>query len=62
MLEEAGGRGTFYIAGGLINQPNNHCEGIDADGRPRGPAGRDWVRPEAATPGKLTLSKPRASG
>jgi len=32
MLEEVGGRGTFYIAGGLINQPNNHCEGIDADG------------------------------
>src|ERR1700744_535318 len=32
MLEEAGGRGTFYVAGGLINQPNNQCDGIDPDG------------------------------
>ena len=32
MLEEVGGRGTFYIACGLVNQPNNHCEGIDHDG------------------------------
>jgi peptidoglycan/xylan/chitin deacetylase (PgdA/CDA1 family) len=32
MLEEAGGRGTFYVAGGLINQPNNHCDGIGPDG------------------------------
>jgi peptidoglycan/xylan/chitin deacetylase (PgdA/CDA1 family) len=32
MLEEFGGRGTFYIAGGLVNQPNNHCEGIGPDG------------------------------
>jgi len=29
-----------------------------ADGRPRGPAGRDWTEP----PGKLTLSKPGATG
>jgi peptidoglycan/xylan/chitin deacetylase (PgdA/CDA1 family) len=32
MLEEAGGRGTFYVAGGLLNQPNNHCDGIDPAG------------------------------
>ena len=32
MLEQAGGRGTFYVAGSLVNQPNNHCEGIDPDG------------------------------
>jgi peptidoglycan/xylan/chitin deacetylase (PgdA/CDA1 family) len=32
MLEEAGGRGTFYVAGALVNQPNNHCEGIDPGG------------------------------
>jgi len=33
-----------------------------ADGRPRGPAGRDWVPPGTEGPGKLTLSKPAASG
>jgi peptidoglycan/xylan/chitin deacetylase (PgdA/CDA1 family) len=32
MLEEYGGHGTFYIAGGLVSQRNNHCEGIDPDG------------------------------
>jgi peptidoglycan/xylan/chitin deacetylase (PgdA/CDA1 family) len=32
MLEDYGGRGTFYVAGGLVNKPNNHCEGIDPDG------------------------------
>lgn len=32
MLEEAGGRGTFYVAGSLVNQSNNHCDGIDPDG------------------------------
>jgi peptidoglycan/xylan/chitin deacetylase (PgdA/CDA1 family) len=32
MLQEYGGRGTFYVAGGLVNQPNNHCAGIDPDG------------------------------
>lgn len=32
MLEEYGGRGTFYVAGALVNQRNNHCEGIDARG------------------------------
>jgi membrane-associated phospholipid phosphatase len=26
-----------------------------ADGRPRGPAGRDWVPPRAEAPGKLAL-------
>jgi peptidoglycan/xylan/chitin deacetylase (PgdA/CDA1 family) len=32
MLEGYGGHGTFYIAGGLVNQPNNHDDGIDPDG------------------------------
>jgi peptidoglycan/xylan/chitin deacetylase (PgdA/CDA1 family) len=32
MLEDYGGRGTFYVAGGLVNQRNNNCEGIDPDG------------------------------
>ena len=32
MLEEFGGLGTFYVAGGLVNQPNNHCDGIDPGG------------------------------
>ncbi len=32
MLEEVGGRGTFYVAGGLVDKPNNHSEGIDPDG------------------------------
>jgi peptidoglycan/xylan/chitin deacetylase (PgdA/CDA1 family) len=32
MLEEFGGRGTFYVAGGLVGQPNNHCQGIDPTG------------------------------
>jgi peptidoglycan/xylan/chitin deacetylase (PgdA/CDA1 family) len=32
MLEECGGRGTFYVAGGLVNQRNNQCEGIDPGG------------------------------
>jgi peptidoglycan/xylan/chitin deacetylase (PgdA/CDA1 family) len=32
LLEDFGGRGTFYVAGGLVGQPNNHCEGIDRDG------------------------------
>jgi peptidoglycan/xylan/chitin deacetylase (PgdA/CDA1 family) len=32
MLEEYGGRGTFYVAGGLVDRPNNHCDGIDARG------------------------------
>jgi peptidoglycan/xylan/chitin deacetylase (PgdA/CDA1 family) len=32
MLEGYGGRGTFYIAGGLVSQPNNGDNGIDPDG------------------------------
>jgi peptidoglycan/xylan/chitin deacetylase (PgdA/CDA1 family) len=32
MLEEFGGRGTFYIAGGLVNRRTDQGDGIDADG------------------------------
>jgi len=32
MLEGYGGRGTFYVAGGLVNQWSGHWDGIDADG------------------------------
>ncbi len=32
MLEDFGGHGTFYVAGGLVGRRNNHCEGIDRDG------------------------------
>jgi peptidoglycan/xylan/chitin deacetylase (PgdA/CDA1 family) len=31
MLEEAGGRGTFYVAGGLLSQWSGHWNGADAD-------------------------------
>jgi peptidoglycan/xylan/chitin deacetylase (PgdA/CDA1 family) len=32
MLEDYGGRGTFYIAGGLVNRRTDQGDGIDADG------------------------------
>ncbi len=32
MLEDYGGRGTFYVAGGLVGRRNNHSEGIDPHG------------------------------
>jgi peptidoglycan/xylan/chitin deacetylase (PgdA/CDA1 family) len=32
MLEDFGGRGTFYVAGGLVNQRTSHWDGIDPDG------------------------------
>jgi peptidoglycan/xylan/chitin deacetylase (PgdA/CDA1 family) len=32
MLEDFGGRGTFYLSGGLVSQPSGHWEGLDADG------------------------------
>ncbi len=32
MLEDYGGRGTFYVAGGLVGQRNNHSDGIGPDG------------------------------
>ena len=31
MLEEYGGRGTFYVAGGLLSQWSGHWNGADAD-------------------------------
>lgn len=31
MLEEYGGRGTFYVAGGLLGQWSGHWNGADAD-------------------------------
>jgi peptidoglycan/xylan/chitin deacetylase (PgdA/CDA1 family) len=31
MLEEHGGRGTFYVAGGTLNQWSGHWNGADAD-------------------------------
>ena len=31
MLEEYGGRGTFYVAGSLLNQWSGHWNGADAD-------------------------------
>ena len=31
MIEEYGGRGTFYVAGGLLNQWSGHWNGADAD-------------------------------
>jgi peptidoglycan/xylan/chitin deacetylase (PgdA/CDA1 family) len=32
MLEDFGGRGTFYISGGLVNQKSEHWDGLDAEG------------------------------
>jgi peptidoglycan/xylan/chitin deacetylase (PgdA/CDA1 family) len=32
MLQDYGGRGTFYVAGGLVNQHTGHWDGIDPDG------------------------------
>jgi peptidoglycan/xylan/chitin deacetylase (PgdA/CDA1 family) len=32
MLEEHGGRGTFYISGGLVGQWSGHWQGVDTDG------------------------------
>jgi peptidoglycan/xylan/chitin deacetylase (PgdA/CDA1 family) len=32
MLEDSGGLGTFYVAGGLVNRRTDHCDGIDPDG------------------------------
>ena len=32
MLEEFGGRGTFYVAGGLVNRRTDQGDGIDPDG------------------------------
>ena len=31
LIEEYGGRGTFYVAGGLLNQWSGHWNGADAD-------------------------------
>ena len=31
MMEEYGGRGTFYVAGGLLGQWSGHWNGADAD-------------------------------
>jgi peptidoglycan/xylan/chitin deacetylase (PgdA/CDA1 family) len=32
MLEDCGGRGTFYVAGGLVNRHTDQGESIDSDG------------------------------
>jgi peptidoglycan/xylan/chitin deacetylase (PgdA/CDA1 family) len=32
MLEDFGGRGTFYVAGGLVSRRTEHCDGIDPHG------------------------------
>jgi peptidoglycan/xylan/chitin deacetylase (PgdA/CDA1 family) len=32
MLEDFGGRGTFYVAGGLVNRRTDQGDGIDPDG------------------------------
>ncbi len=32
MLEEFGGRGTFYVAGGLVNRRTDQGDGVDSDG------------------------------
>lgn len=32
MLEDHGGHGTFYIAGGLVNQHTDQGDGVDPDG------------------------------
>jgi peptidoglycan/xylan/chitin deacetylase (PgdA/CDA1 family) len=32
MLEEYGGRGTFYVSGGLVNRRTDHGGGVDSDG------------------------------